>query len=187
MNISLSEIPQDENEAIERYIILLLGVVNRPIPSRLHLEKELFILSNFNKGLKPYFHFVSHFYGPYSQKLNQVLNSPVYFPNAIKIENNEIKLTQFGKMLYDNLLELYRNNPIVQKSLKVMKLIREMYDRLSKEELLLLIYLTYPEFVQKSNEYEKIRKNKGLLAKNLLEKGIITEKRYHEITKGGME
>ena len=33
----------DELEIIERYILLLLGILDRPIPSSLHLQKELFV------------------------------------------------------------------------------------------------------------------------------------------------
>ena len=64
-----------------------------------------------------------------------------------------------------------------------MKLVREMYDKLSRDELLFLIYITYPEFREKSKVSEKLLapREKKRLASALLKKGIITKKRYEEI------
>lgn len=45
-----------EKEAME-YIILLLGVDNKPVPSMLHLQMELFILSKVNPKLQALFNF----------------------------------------------------------------------------------------------------------------------------------
>ena len=45
----------DDLYHIEKNIVLLLGSVERPIPSATHLEKEVFIFSNFNPSLKELF------------------------------------------------------------------------------------------------------------------------------------
>lgn len=44
--------------------------------------------------------------------------------------------------------------------LAAMKMVRELYDKLTPEELLLLIYDTYPEYREKSNVYYGIQKSK---------------------------
>jgi hypothetical protein len=43
------------------------------------------------------------------------------------------------------------------------------------------VYLTYPEFTEKSDAYEKLLFKKNKIAKKLLEEGLITERKYNEI------
>ena len=66
------------------------------------------------------------------------------------------------------------------------KMIRDLYDRLTTDELLLLVYHTYPEYKLKSKKSEELLspQNKSRIAKQLLSKGLITLKKYHEIVGG---
>ncbi len=181
LKLKLSQYPENENELIERYIILLLGVEDKPIPSILHLEKELFILSKFNPRMGEYIHFEKHYEGPYSPEVKELVEDPLYFSNAWIIENKRIKLNQEGKLIFRKLVEMFKDNPNFQKLLSVMKLIRKLYDRLSRDELLLLVYATYPEYKMKSKVYDRIYKKRKELALSLLKKGLITRKRYEEL------
>jgi hypothetical protein len=64
------------------------------------------------------------------------------------------------------------------------KLIRDIYDKLTKEELLFLIYVTYPEYVELSSIYDRLVKDKEKrmqLSESLLKKGLITADRYREL------
>ena len=68
--------------------------------------------------------------------------------------------------------------------LSALKLIRQIYDKLSTEELLFLIYIEYPEFADNSKVYNSIikdpNKRKEILNR-LKSKGIISEERYKEL------
>ena len=181
MNLSLAS-PRDEFEVIERYILLLLGVSDKPIPSLLHLEKELFILSNFNPKLKKFLSFFKHYYGPYSDNVRDLVKDPMYLKNAW-VTGDKIEITPEGKKLFNEIVKSFENNINFKKLLAAMKLVREMYDKLTKEELLFLIYITYPEFREKSKVSKKLLslENKRRLAGALLKKGVVTKKRYEEI------
>ena len=154
MNLRLAN-PRDEFEVIERYILLLLGVTDRPIPSLLHLEKELFILSNFNPKLKRFLNFFKHYYGPYSDDVRDLIKDPMYLKNAWVV-GEKIKITQKGKKLFNEIVNSFKSDINFRKLLAAMKLVREMYDKLSRDELLFLIYITYPEFREKSKVSEKL-------------------------------
>lgn len=173
------------NEESEKYIILLLGVKKEPIPSLWHLQKEMFMVSRVNPKVSEYFDFEKHYNGPYSQKLQEIILEPLYFDSAYHVEpNSTVILTANGKKIFEDIKKEYFENKKFSDLLKTLKLIREIYDALSKEELLFLIYRTYPEYIEASNVYEKLvineRKRKRL-ANSLLEKGIITEERYAEL------
>jgi len=167
-------------EIIERYIILLLGVDDKPIPSIFHLEKELFILCKANPNVARNLEFIPHSYGPYSD----VVRNLVYDSSYITIINGRIYLNDAGRKIYEELVKTYGENPRFKQFLELLKMIRRIYDKLSTEELLFLIYITYPEFRENSVYYEELVKKKDKLASSLLRKGLITKQRYLEIVKG---
>ena len=67
--------------------------------------------------------------------------------------------------------------------LATLKMIRELYDRLSKEELLTLIYLSYPEYRERSDISERLLApdKRKETARKLLKKGLITEEKCREM------
>ena len=163
-------------ETIKRYIILLLAVEEKPAPSIFHLEKELFILSKANPNVAKILQFIPNSYDPYSD----IIRNLVYDSEYITMSNDRIYLSEAGKKKYKELVKEYENNPRFKQFLAMLKMIRRIYDRLPTDELLFLIYITYPEFREKSIYYGKfIRKKK--LALSLLKKRLITKTKYLEI------
>jgi len=69
--------------------------------------------------------------------------------------------------------------------LAIIKMIRELYDKLTSKELLLLIYITYDDYKEKSKISKEIlsKNERNRLAHNLFKKGAITETRYNELVK----
>ena len=173
-------------EILERYIILLLGVVDRPIPSILHLEKEIFILTRVHPKVSEYVTFIKHYKGPYSEVLNDLIRNPIFYPKAYILEDNKIYLTQEGKKIFKEIVKEHSKDEKFRMLLAVLKMIRELYDKLTEEELLFLIYLTYSDYKEKSGISDNLLKGKKRreIALRLLKKGLITEKRYKEIVEG---
>jgi len=174
----------DELEIIERYILLLLGILDRPIPSSLHLQKELFVLTQANPKIERIFNFEKHYYGPYSQDLDELVKEPLYYKETFNLKKNgEISITERGRKLFNEIIKKYSENIRFSEMLAMMKMTRELYDKLTFDELLLLIYITYGEFKEKSKVSKKIlsRENRNKLAHNLFKKGVITETRYNEL------
>lgn len=176
----------DSLEIVERYIVLLLGVKERPIPSELYLQKEIFLLSNLKKSLQEEFNFKKHYYGPFSQILKESLRSPSYLKDAFDFKNKEIFLAKNGKKEYSNMVKKYRKKKEFINVLTSLKLIREMYEKLNSEELLFLVYETYPEYTKFSKISDALIKNKNKRRKiieSIFSKSVITERRYQELKK----
>lgn len=172
-------------QMLESYIILLLGIVNRPIKSIIHLQKEMFILSRTAKYVNDVTYFVKHQLGPFSSDISEVIDFPVYHSQPFQRIKGKISLSKNGEKIYKNLLSDYSQNDKFKELLASMKLIREIYDRLTREELLFLVYITYPTFEEKSDVSEELLKpdKRKIIAGSLLKKRIITEKRYNEVIK----
>jgi hypothetical protein len=174
----------DNVNIVENYLVLLLGVQDSPIPSVFHVEKELFILSNVNPKTKETFLFEKHYQGPYSQIVKEVLEEPVYYKNAFEFGDTGIRLTSQGKKVYSKILLENKNNERFNIILSTLKLVRQIYDKLSKNELALLVYLTYPKYFELSNISDKLLKNKYVrkkIIRRLVLNGLIDNKRYIEL------
>lgn len=174
----------EELEVIERYIILLLGVKEGPIPSETHLQKELFLLSMAHPIMQKFITFEKHYYGPYSEVVSETSRCPVFFSAPFEYdEDGKLFLLEEGKKKYCELIEENGNEARFKKLLSAMKLIRQIYDKLTTDELLFLIYITYKEYTEKSNIAKKLlsAKNRVKLSQQLLQKKVITEGRYEEL------
>ncbi|MGD0978049.1 MAG: hypothetical protein ABR962_02790 [Candidatus Bathyarchaeia archaeon] len=170
---------------VEEYIVSLLGIREKPCPTVWHLQKELFIFTQMNPKAQKLFNFVKHYEGPYSQVLQDSLREPMYYEDAFLTKyNGEICLTSQGIETFSDIKEKHANDEKFAHLLHSLKLIREIYEKLTKEELLFLIYITYPEYIEFSNIYDRIVKNpekRKQLCASLLKKGLITMERYKEL------
>lgn len=175
----------DLPKLVEEFIVSLLGSKENSCPTVWHLQKEFFIFTKMNPKAKQLFNFVKHYEGPYSEILQESLREPMYYEDAfITKQNGEICLTDEGHEIFDNLRKRYTHDEKFIHIINNFKLIRDIYDKLTKEELLFLIYVTYPEYIEYSNVYDRLvrdQKKKLQLSEKLLKKGLITEERYKEL------
>jgi len=172
------------NDEREKYIILLLGVDKKPVPSIWHLEKEMFMLSQASPKVQEFFNFEKHYNGPYSPILQEVVIEPLNYKDAYSYDDDgRITLTSHGKQVFHFLKQENQTNEKFVTLLNLMELIRILYDKLNKDELLFLIYKTYPEYIDFSNVHEKLNEKhmRIKLADSLKEKGLVTEERYSEL------
>lgn len=173
-----------KQKGLENFILLVLGMSDRKI-SLLHLEKEVFLLWNFHKKIKPYLKFIKHYRGPFSKEIQETVLNPMYLEGhwiyispSDKLSGGYVQLTLKGKMEYKRLFEKIQKNDEMLHLLAGIKMVRELYDKLSLEELLLLIYDTYPEYIERSDVWNDIKKKKSQLAASLKKKGVVSDERY---------
>lgn len=181
MVCKLSRDPGNAHAVVEQYILMFLGVCADPMPSELHIQKELFIFRNYNKDASENLGFVKRFDGPYSVEVSRALDSPVNLLGAWKRSDKGIALSLEGRKVFKELLSLFNGDEHFSMLLESIKLIRRMYDPLSWDELLLLVFLTYPDYVEESSYSADIYARKETLASSLLSRGLITDGRYNEI------
>ncbi|MHA1661255.1 MAG: hypothetical protein ACTSUT_19320 [Promethearchaeota archaeon] len=179
-----SEEDLDELKIIEQYIILLLGVMDKPIPSTTHLQKELFFLSKANPIISNFITFQKHYFGPYSDVVDDLSRNPVHFKDPFEYDKDgKFLLIENGKEIFNKLVDVNNANENFKKMLSAMKLARKFYEKLTTDELLFLIYITYGEYIEKSHKAKELlsKRNRFKIAQQLLNKGVITKGRYLEL------
>ena len=173
----------DEERVKENYLILLLGCVDKPIRGEIHLQKEMFILANSFPIMRNFFSFDEHLFGPWDKEINEIVDESFSYKEAFQKEDGKISLTNSGKEIYSDLIKENEDKLDFQYLMSAMQLVRKLYDNLTNDELLLLIYLSYPNFKINSIKYKELVENKDRRRKlldNLLEKSIITVEKYNE-------
>lgn len=174
--------------AIEDLIILLLGSSPNPMPSRWHLQKEMFMLAKANPKLGPLIGFEPHYNGPYSYRLQEALFEPFHRAGAYRVDGaGRMRLTEEGKRIFDKKVADAGPQSKLADLLIVAEMIRMLYDKLSVDELLFLIYKTYPEETEHSNirDFFKDDSVRRRLADSLLKKDMITQGRRDELIANG--
>lgn len=174
----------ESSELIERYLILLLGATDKPIPSDIHLQKEIFILTNFKKFLADEFNFQKHYFGPYSQVVEESIKNPAYFSDAFEFDGKKVFLSESGKKEFNDMINQFKEEKDFKIMLSSLKLIRNIYDKLTKDEFLFLVYETYPDYTEFSYISDKLTKQeytRNKLLDSIFSKGLITTERYNEL------
>ena len=176
---------------VEEYIVSLLGIEEKSCPTDWHLQKEIFIFTKMNPKAKQLFNFVRHYEGPYSQVLQESVKEPMFYEDAFVVKKNgEICLSEQGRQVFEQIKREHVNDERFAHLLHSFKLLREIYDKLSKEELLFLVYITYPDYTEFSNVSDRLIKDpkkRAQLSESLLRKGVITEERYKELIVNAVE
>ncbi len=136
------------------FILLLLNVDNKKsIEGNLFLQKEMFlIVKEVWKGLETELNFVPYNYGPYSQRLVNLLRE-LNFNNLIFIdkseETNKYSITKKGE---EELNKINFPKDIVKKvtNLKVGS------NKLGYKGLLRYVYFNYPDYTTKSKIKDEV-------------------------------
>ena len=181
-----------KQKGLESLILLIIGASSRSI-SLLHLQKETFLLWNYHPYMKDFLHFIKHYRGPFSSEVEKVILYPFYLDGCWSYEppsrNNKlsggyVKLTPKGVKRYKVLFQKAQENENLILLLTGIQAVRELYDKLSLEELLLLIYDTYPEYKLRSNVSKSVFNKRKLLANEIYEKGFIDKERMESLISG---
>ena len=169
----------------ENLILLVLGAVSDTPMSKLHLEKDIYLLYNFHLEIPKFIKFSAYHRGPYSQEIADAIQDPyirtdewVYNPidKQDKYSSGYIKLTEKGREEYKKLYDKMLSNKRMHSLLAGIELVRRLYDNLTPQEFIYIIYETYPNMTVNSEIKNEIFAKREEITRNLKQKfGFITD------------
>jgi len=169
----------DDEEAFRKKLIaLLLSGADNPIASKVNFQKELFLLIKALPQFESLFDFMPHRLGPYSNSADHVLENN---PDLFVADKHGIYLLDEGKR-FSAAVEGEMKPENRKQLLDTVQFIRSVYDRLTDDEFMFLVYMTYG-YTEKSDRFDELLKRRKQLADSLLRKKIITYQRYLELVK----
>jgi uncharacterized protein YwgA len=87
----------------EKLVLYAIGAVdNSPLKSRIKIQTLMFLISNIFKDFQGLLHFEPHLFGPYSETLDNVLESLIRLGFVESIGSN-FRLTDSGLEAYSSL------------------------------------------------------------------------------------
>jgi hypothetical protein len=182
----------DGQKGLENFILLVIGANNDPNKplSLLHLHKEVFLIWNYHPSIQAFLQFIKHRKGPYSPDIEKIALHPFHLKSCWeysppkkwdKISGGFLVLTEKGREEYNILVRDVIKDPQLSPLLSAINMVRDLYDEFSPEELLLLVYDTYPEYKEYSDVSYIIENRKETLAKSMLKRGLIDDERFNEL------
>lgn len=176
-----------KQKGLENLMLLIIGVSNSPI-SLLHLQKETFLLWNFHPYMKEFLHFIEHYRGPFSSEIEKTVLYPFYLegcwsyksPHDV-LSGGYVQITHEGVKKYKEIHHKAQESKNLNILLTGIQAVRELYDKLNEEELLLLIYDTYPRYKLRSKVSNSIFNKRKSLAKQIYQKGFIDKERMKSL------
>ena len=154
---------------LELLILALLYANDKEeIKGDLFLQKELFLVVNFIKEMKSYADFIPHFLGPYSEPVEYSMKNLLAY-KLVEKRMGKYFITQLGVDVFNKL-----KHRISQDKLEAIEDFKEFLNDLSKDELLVFVYVSFPEFSTESGIKEEVYKKRIPVAISLYRKNKIS-------------
>ena len=161
---------QENQEKIERLILLLLGTSKSSRLSLLHIQKELFVLQRSSGSLADLFLFVPHYKGPFSKEISEAIVTPLclddlwtYSSPKDELSGGYVELNSSGRREFNRLMHRITkgDNELLISLVAGMDLVHDLLDDLPPRELLYVIYTSpeYEDFVEHSIFYYQVVNN----------------------------
>lgn len=165
---------------VDKFILLLLGAKNsESIPGPIHLQKEMYMLQNIFPELADETDYEPYLLGPYSEivanEAEQLKSS-----GLIRKESDGFKLTPDGTRAFNVLKQHYSSD----KEIQSIERFKEFLNDLTKDELLVFVYFSYPSpdaLEKESIEYKGLLKKRKRLAMSMYQKGKVSAQKAAQL------
>jgi len=154
--------------SVQRFAVLLAGANQAsPIPGKLWLQKEMFLLSKSIPELWPDLGYEPALLGPFSDALEWAAEQ-LESVGLLKADESGFHLTVTGAECWDLLRKQTDDRTLARVSE-----MKELLNDLSKDEMLVFVYFNYPEMASESEEIGRLRPKRIDLALRLFAKGKV--------------
>ena len=143
--------------ALDELVLLVLGLLDKPINGRVVLHKEIFLLYKelSGKGIKivdP--QLIKYKYGPFSFDIALIIedlarNKFINIKNRQGIKKVRYELTDKGRERANKIINYIKSKSGID-YINYLRSLRKGWDQLGHEGILKYVYQNYPEYLEKS-------------------------------------
>lgn len=167
-------------EQSERFFFLLLyapinGKTSEPIRGKTWLQKEMYVISRNIPLLSDEMAYDSFRYGSFSETVEEIKDQ-YQISNYVESPKGMIRLTLKGEKLASCIWQT-----IDPETRKLVQDVKEEFNDMTEDELLLFMYVTYPDTAESSDVKDKIMKDRFPLSVSLLKKGKVSLQKAAEL------
>ena len=168
-------------EKMERFFFMLLyapidGSLSVPVQGETWLQKEMYALSRIFPDIEEDADFEAYHYGSFSESVDEVKDQYKNSKYVTKDPRGQLQLSAKGLELAE---EVWR--AATPEERRAVQEVKQAYNDMGRDELLLFMYGTYPETAENSDVRERIMANRRRLALNLYKKGKVSYQKAAEL------
>jgi uncharacterized protein YwgA len=158
----------------EKLLLYVIGALDyTPLRSKIKLQKIIFLVSNVFRGFQQLLHYEPHYLGPYSETLENTLNSLIRL-GYIEAKDSNFSLTKKG-------VDIFKALTPKPELVEVIEDFKGFLNDLSDNEILAFIYASYPEYISESVKWDKLKPRRVNCAISLLRNGKVSFGKAAEI------
>ena len=168
-------------EKMERFFFMLLyapidSSPSVPVQGETWLQKEMYALSRIFPDIEEDAGFEAYHYGSFSESVDEVKDQYKNSKYVIRDPRGQLQLSAKGLELAE---EVWRVATFEER--RAVQEVKQAYNDMGRDELLLFMYGTYPETAENSDVRERIMANRRRLALNLYKKGKVSYQKAAEL------
>lgn len=168
VDFTLDEITESLSDLDLAILHLLHAGGNSAVRGDVIFQKELFLIGNCIERIGDEADFVPHLFGPYSESAEVALDGLVSL-GLVRRSEGGYTLTPEGMSAWEKVCSAFP--PEESEAIDDFK---EFLNDLSVDEVLLFVYVTYPEYARESARRRKILQRRATLSASLYRKGKVS-------------
>lgn len=149
-------------------LALLYADDKKKIRDDLFLQKELFLVVNYIEEIKDYADFIAHILGPYSEPVEYAIKNLLAY-KLVEKRKEGFFITSSGENIFNKL-----KNRLSKDKIDAIEDFKKFLNDISKDELLVFVYISFPEFTTESGIEKRIYNIRVPMAISLYKKNKVS-------------
>jgi uncharacterized protein YwgA len=150
MEFSIEDIVEDLNDMDLAILHLLHAGNNVPLKGEVAFQKEMFLIADFIEKIRELAKFIPHTFGPYSEAAEKGMRN-LKSLGLVEEKYHEYHITPNGVAALNKAKSAFTDEQV-----EAIQGYKEFLNDLSRDEILLFSYVSYPDLIEKSAIYERV-------------------------------
>jgi len=150
MEFSIEDIVEDLNDLDLAILHLLHAGNNSPLKGKVAFQMEMFLIADYIENIREQAGFIPHTFGPYSEAAENGMRN-LKSLGLVEEKYHEYHITPNGVAALGKVKSAFTDEQV-----EAIQGYKEFLNDLSRDEILLFVYVSYPDFIEKSAVYERV-------------------------------
>ncbi|MEN6610741.1 MAG: hypothetical protein ABFC24_07855 [Methanoregulaceae archaeon] len=168
MEFSIEDIVEDLTELDLAILQLLHAGNNDALKGKVAFQKEMFLIADYIEKIREQAEFIPHTFGPYSEAAENEMGN-LRALGLVGEKGHEYQITPTGIAALGKAKSAFSEEEI-----EAIQDFKKFLNDLAQDELLLFVYVSYPQFKEESAVYDRVIQKRIPTAISLYKKGKVS-------------
>ncbi|MDO9326222.1 MAG: hypothetical protein Q7T80_14825 [Methanoregula sp.] len=150
MEFSVEDIVEDLNDLDLAILQLLHAGNDAPLKGEVAFQKEMFLIADYIEKIRELAKFIPHTFGPYSEVAEKGMRN-LKSLGLVEEKYHEYQITPHGVAALGK-----AKSAFTAEQVEAIQDYKEFLNDLSRDEILLFVNVSYPDFIEKSAVYDRV-------------------------------